>query len=264
MMKPMSNYYKVQSKKVYALMQEVEDEKYRETVMKKKELDALDAEYVVDSIKQVGSIAIAEYEDVIEKRSSNKRREDPVLETIEDICCDAAPAVINHNKWTLLERPKNWEIIAEYYGQWGKYKTIPAFPDELAYRSERSSDQALRAWLLDFRAKKSFSNINKSAPAYGFDIDQLLFAEIKRRIAAGLPTDDVTLRMILVDILEAHGKSNMWAARFWKRHKLVSRVATLIPANFDALEENYISVAAHMIHQHNIPPDLVYYCFSRC
>ena len=71
MMKPMSNYFKVQSKKVYALMQEVEDEKYRETVMKKKELDALDAEYVVDSIKQVGSIAIAEYEDVIEKRSSN-------------------------------------------------------------------------------------------------------------------------------------------------------------------------------------------------
>ena len=32
-------------------MQEVEDEKNREKVIKKKELDALDADYVVDSIK---------------------------------------------------------------------------------------------------------------------------------------------------------------------------------------------------------------------
>ena len=55
----MSNYFKVQSKKVYAQMQEVEDEKYRERVTKKKELDALDAEYVVDSIKHAGALAIA-------------------------------------------------------------------------------------------------------------------------------------------------------------------------------------------------------------
>ena len=71
MMKPLSNYFKAQSKKVYALMQDVEDEKYRERVVKEKELDTLDAEYVVDSIKHAGAIAIAEYEDVIEKRSSN-------------------------------------------------------------------------------------------------------------------------------------------------------------------------------------------------
>ena len=70
-MKPLSSYYKAQSKKVYALMQDVEDEKYRERVVKEKELDTLDAEYVVDSIKHAGAIAIAEYEDVIEKRSSN-------------------------------------------------------------------------------------------------------------------------------------------------------------------------------------------------
>ena len=61
-------------------MQEAEDEKYREKVMMKMECDALDAEYVVDSTKYLGAIAIEDYEGgVIEKRDSNKRRADPVL-----------------------------------------------------------------------------------------------------------------------------------------------------------------------------------------
>ena len=75
---------------------------------------------------------------------------------------------------------------------------------------------------------------------------------------AGLPVDDVSLRFLLVPILQANDLSDLlienggkflyqhgWAARFWKRHNLVSRVVTtkmrIIPANFDEMEEKYIS-----------------------
>ena len=32
----------------------------------------------------------------------------------------------------------------------------------------------------------------------------------------------------------------------------------LLPGNFAALEENYITVAAQIIRDHNVPPDLAY------
>jgi hypothetical protein len=32
----------------------------------------------------------------------------------------------------------------------------------------------------------------------------------------------------------------------------------ILPSNFDSLEENYIAVAAQMVHRYKIPPDLVY------
>ena len=44
MIEPMSSCFNVQSKRVHALMQEVENERYREKVQKKKKLDALNNE----------------------------------------------------------------------------------------------------------------------------------------------------------------------------------------------------------------------------
>ena len=50
--------------------------------------------------------------------------------------------------------------------------------------------------------------------------------------------------------------------RFWKRHNLPSRVGltkmSVLPSNFEVLEDMYISVAAKMILKHRVPPDLVY------
>ena len=93
---------------------------------------------------------------------------------------------------TQFSRPKNWAVIAEYYGQWGKNRTMKSFAKDMGNRSDRSADQALKQWLLDFRAKKlSFLTIR--APAYGNDIDALLLTECKGRMAAGLPMDDVML-----------------------------------------------------------------------
>jgi hypothetical protein len=141
-------------------------------------------------------------------------------------------------------------------------------------RSDRSADQALKQWLLDYRAKK-VSHLTIRAPTYGNDIDALLLTECKARMAAGLPMDDVMLRIMLIGLLALHNKTDLlvenggkysfqhgWACRFWKRHNLVSRVVTtkmrILPANFDALEENYISIAAQLIYEHKVPKDLVY------
>ena len=50
--------------------------------------------------------------------------------------------------------------------------------------------------------------------------------------------------------------------RFWRRHNLPSRVGTtkmsVLPSNFEVLEDTYISVAAKMILKHRVPSDLVY------
>ena len=119
------------------------------------------------------------------------------------------------------------------------------------------------------------SVVNSRSPPYGNQIDLLLDKDVKTRIEAGLPIDDAIFRMVLVDNLESHGKvalmienggkltfNHGWAHRFWKRLNLVSRVVTtkmrILPANFKVLEENYITVASHMVHRHKIPEDLVY------
>ena len=139
--------------------------------------------------------------------------------------------------------------------------------------TNRSIDQALRKWSKDFNSKVlTKAYFQHKAPAYGNIIDLLLLAEVKSRIEAGLPVDDTSLRLLLVGLLEENGKSYLlvenngkfsfehgWACRFWKRHKLVSRVVTtkmrILPANFGILEETYIEVAAI---EYQVPPDLVY------
>ena len=68
MMKPMLSYCKKQSKRMHALMQEVESERYREKIQKK-ELDAVKDEYVLAFSKYRSETAIEEDEDVTEKRN---------------------------------------------------------------------------------------------------------------------------------------------------------------------------------------------------
>jgi hypothetical protein len=100
-------------------------------------------------------------------------------------------------------------------------------------------DQALKTWSRDLRENKGGLK-GKRAPAYGFTIDLLLLKEVRERMATHLPVDDVTLRTLLVHLLEVHGRLDLmtenggahlflhgWAGRFWKRHNLPSR---LIPS----------------------------------
>ena len=51
-----------------------------------------------------------------------------------------------------LNRPKNWDLIAEFYCQWGKRAAMRKFEEQLSDRSYRSIEQALVVWLEDFSA----------------------------------------------------------------------------------------------------------------
>ena len=266
MMKNIASYYTPTTKRVHSLLTSLEDERDKEGLIEeaaRSESKAIARKLVTAKVRQ-------SHAECNEKRI-NFHRADPVDELIDEICCDERQSDNwLYKKRTLLGRPNNWEIIAKHYGEWGMKNTIRTYPIELGKRSERSADQALRQWLLDFRAKKPSSQLNHRAPAYGHEIDLLLLKEVKVRIEAGLPVDDVVLRLLLVDILEAHRKGDIlvenegkfsfghgWAYRFWKRHSLVSRVVTtkmrILPSNFDSLEENYIAVAAQMVHRYKIP-----------
>ena len=106
------------------------------------------------------------------------------------------------------------------------------------------------------------------APAYGNIIDLLLLAEVKSRIEAGLPVDDTSLRLLLVGLLEENGKSYLlvenngkfsfehgWTCRFWKWHKLVSRVVKtkmrILPAivyGQDETNAQFVSILGEVIH----------------
>ena len=253
-------------------MKELDNERHKEeTAVKTAEAEAERIKHQANGAIMRRNHAVAE-----EQRSTHLQRNDPVKEMIDNICCEERlPKKSSRKKRKLPERPENWLIIAEHYSQWGMRNTIRNFPAEFAERTSRSADQALRIWLADLKANKLQSAVNSRAAAYGNPIDLLLIKNVKIRVEAGLPIDDVTLRMLLVDILESHGKLALlienggkftfghgWAHRFWKRHNMASRVVTtkmrILPANFDALEENYITVAIHMVHRHKIPPDLVY------
>ena len=67
---------------------------------------------------------------------------------------------------------------------------MKSFAKDMGNRSDRSADQALEQWLLDFRSKK-LAYLTIRAPAYGNDVDALLLTECKARMAAGSPMDDV-------------------------------------------------------------------------
>ena len=138
MMKPMLSYCKKQLKRMHALMQEVESERYREKIQKKKELDAVKDEYVLAFSKYRSETAIEEDEDVTEKRNNGKEKRDPVEELIDNICREERP-VIAKKKRVQLDRPKNWETIDENYDQWGKLRTIKSFPDDFGGHSDRSN-----------------------------------------------------------------------------------------------------------------------------
>ena len=251
-MKNISSYFPVQSKKVHLLLAQLENARDIEEAEEK----AAIAEAVEDRRKASSECRQAAHDDALRRRALGDRKVDPVMDFIDGICCDERPSdsASQKMKRKTTDRPNNWEIIALHYAQWGKKNTIQSFQEELGGRSERSADQALRQWSSDLKSKKS-NVINSRGPVYGNEIDLLLIKEVKVRIDAGLPVDDATLRLFLIDILESHYRSELliendgkfsfghsWATRFWKRHNMVSRVVTtkmrILPANFDALEEN--------------------------
>ena len=130
----------------------------------------------------------------------------------------------------------------------------------------------INRWQKDYRTKKTYFNVR--IPAYGSVIDNLVLLDFQRRRACGLPVDNVILRRILIlhltvadlldTLIENGGKyshTDSCAIRFYKRHKIVSRVATPkmreIPVDFEIKKEAYLKVAAELIYEYQVPPQLV-------
>jgi hypothetical protein len=187
-------------------------------------------------------------------------------------------------KRSIHDRPDEWKEIAEHFDLWGRGKTWVLYKDLLGDRTPRSVDQALKTWSRDLRENNAGFK-GKRAPAYGFPIDLLLLKEVRERMEKKLPVDDVTLRTLLVNLLQIHERMDLmtenggthlflhgWAGRFWKRHKLPSRLVSSKKVKIKESEVNYdnnnnlslslnveldddkpVSAAAHLIALHNAP-----------
>lgn len=280
MMKNVNSYFKVVSKNMHAGLMVINELREKETrearALEKAKFEKEKRARILEGYARSNAARKKRRLDEAEQAENAEAAiaENPEVEAIEAVFLEEGDEAPPAKKRNFNARPLNWKIIAEYYGQWGKIKTVRAFSDELEFRTDRSVDQALKQWLLDFRSQRVFRPASK-APAYGNAIDLELLKQIKDRMATGLPVDDVTLRMMLLRLLKDNEKENLlaenggaydfqhgWAGRFWKRHKLSCRVATtkmrILPSNFTVLEEQYISIAAKLVHEHKVPSDLVY------
>ena len=88
MMKPLSNYFAVQSKRVHSLHQQLENEIYREEMEQKKEKDALDAEekLIEEQARSAKVIAKHKFAEKCRNRTDKDLiRVDPVHEELDNI-----------------------------------------------------------------------------------------------------------------------------------------------------------------------------------
>lgn len=172
--------------------------------------------------------------------------------------------------WT--KRPVNWVDIVEEANAFGSRQAIRSYEEEFEGLATKASLKKINRWQKDYKKKNTYVNVR--LPAYGSVIDNLVLLDFQRTRSAGLPVDNVTLRRFLVvhltaanmlDTLIENGGSfsytDSWAIRFYKRHNIVSRIATTkmreIPADFEAKKEKYLKVAAELIYLYKVPEQLV-------
>lgn len=211
--------------------------------------------------------------------------EDINSRAIDEIAAETTSSS-SKRKRSIHDRPDEWKEIAEHFDLWGRGKTWVLYKDLLGDRTPRSVDQALKTWSRDLRENNAGFK-GKRAPAYGFPIDLLLLKEVRERMERKLPVDDVTLRTLLVNLLQIHERMDLmtenggthlflhgWAGRFWKRHKLPSRLVSSkkiktkdnepsyesnsnnnlsLSLNVELDDDKPVSAAAHLIALHNAP-----------
>lgn len=170
------------------------------------------------------------------------------------------------------KRPINWIDIVEEANAFGSRQAFKSFPEEFRDLTDKASFKKINRWQKDAKMKKVGAKVR--IPAYGLEIDNLVKLDFERARANGLPVDNVTLRRYLLvhlttanmldTLIENGGKylyEDSWAIRFYKRHGIVSRVATTkmreIPADFEIKKNQYLKVASDLIYQHRVPPELV-------
>lgn len=173
-------------------------------------------------------------------------------------------------------RPDHWEAIVEFYR--AANNSIEAvmigYPETFAEKTPTQVYKKMARWAKDFDQKKSVKVLGRKA-SYGEDIEKLLIADVRMRMKHNLPLDYHMLNMMLnayltkfnrLHLLKCNGGghvySDTWAWRFYKKYKLVRRVVTTkareSPVDFDKKKEVYTAVGARLIHEFNVPDDLIF------
>jgi hypothetical protein len=145
MLRNISSFFPAVSKDLHVTLLNVENVRDKE---KMKSLAA--AKEVAENLKRTKILENYDRNNQLRKQRRLKDRQnaieiDPETVAIDDITFDmiAEEPRAQQVKRKQYARPKNWETIAEYYGQWGKNSTIRAFPNEFSDRTSRSIDQAM-------------------------------------------------------------------------------------------------------------------------
>lgn len=180
-------------------------------------------------------------------------------------------------------RPEDWITVTQHFISHGYHSTAVNFPQwRSGYKTEQSAESTLRRWRAQYQKLKEnpallhaqTQKLKGRLPAIGLDADKAVYHECERRISLGLTIDDFTLRQLVelelknrnkLHLLQKNGGKltigHAWCIRFFKRHNLVTRVATTKmrerPADFDKKVEEYIEIGAAIMAKHNVPPELV-------
>ena len=135
MMREVSSYFAPVSKQMHLGLQHVANIKDKEKNSRDKEI--MEAKIEARKVEKKASSArvLAKYNRANELRKSGRQAitvDDPVKWYIDEIICDELveeesdePMVKKTRKQ--FSRPKNWAVIAEFYGQWGKNRTMKSF-----------------------------------------------------------------------------------------------------------------------------------------
>ncbi len=193
---------------------------------------------------------------------------------------DTADIISARNRWK--NRPDTWRDAARHFQYYDNVaSTIKQFPDELqnlhSYESKRATLYRWKTRLIKEQSLQRQKSADHKAPIFGKDFDQHIYMCMDTRIKAGLTVNDNILRETVLaelqrrnleHLLKANGGKytfgSSWCFRFWRRHKLSSRVATTkmreLPDDFDEKLRSYIDIGAKIIAQYNVPPELVVGC----
>ena len=225
---------------------------------------ALEESKKEQELKEVNEINKRTAEEILELEEVRD-----IFENIEDEVGLVDGKILKRKKgWNA--RPECWPDISQHHEEFGLKSTLKAYEKELEYIPLFKSRQTtIEGWVKDRRNKRKLKYSHR-APDCGWEVDNELYTEVQNRVLLGLTVDPVTLREMLLVILQKHGKlvtddakyGTSWAERFFKRHKLSCRVATTkmreaIPADFTKKESSYINVGAKYIAKYKVPKELV-------
>ena len=237
-------------------------------LMKKDEKEAMSIEKASQAAQEV------------RRRSADMRKQLLLLSPKDQLDDEIFEVVVTHldvpressKTWSL--RPPYWRDIISHWNEFGYLSAVREYEDELSKLLGASKKATMNRWKREFKNKTVIkSNVDKT-PKYGALVEQNLKADISLRIDKGLQIDNTVLRNLLLvklsdtdqlGLLRENGGSHVfgdsWAKRFWKRNGFSNRAVTSkmreLPTDFEEKKENYIRIAAKLIHDYNVPADLV-------